>query len=187
MLVQKIAAIQDDIDAILSIADAKSFMRIIGDDDNDLIGSMIKSAITEANDRTNRNLVTATFELYLPKFDAEIELPKNPIKEIVSIEYMDLEGNYTALDSTNYYLWQNNGVDILVFDYYLDVVEHKKAVKITFKSGFLAAEFPEDLKQWLKVRVSTLYEYREQFLLGVAIASVPHVDAVLSRYKIRTF
>ncbi len=187
MLVQKTAPTKEDIEAIFSISDAKKFMRIIGDTDNDIIYSMIESAFSEANDRTNRNLVTATFELYLSKFTSEIELPKNPIQEIVSIEYMDYNGEYVLLQSTNYYVWNNLGVDTLVFDYFPEVIDHKKAVKITFKSGYLPTEFPKDLLSWIRVHVSTLYEYREEFILGATVSKTNHVDAVLSRYKIRFF
>ena len=62
---------------------------------------------------------------------------------------------------------------------------HKQAVRITFKSGY-ASNFPADLRQWLKVRVSTLYEYREELTAGVSIAKNNHVDSILQRYRIRS-
>lgn len=187
MLVQKVVPIQEDIEAIFSTSDAKSFMRIIGDEDNDIVYSMINSAFTEADDRTNRNLVTATFELYLPSFRNEITLPKNPIQEIVSVEYMDMDNNYVVLESTNYYIYEKDGVDHLVFTSFTATPAHKKAVRITFKSGYKTAEFPEDLKSWIRVKVSTLYEYREEFVVGTIVSKTTHVDSVLSRYKIRSF
>lgn len=187
MLVQKVAPTKTDIESIFSIADAKAFMRILGDDDNDIIYSMINSAFTEANDRTNRNLVTATFELYLSCFKNEITLPKNPIQEIVSVEYMDMDNNYVVLESANYYIYEKDGVDHLVFTSFTATPAHKKAVRITFKSGYVSTEFPEDLKSWIRVKVSTLYEYREEFIVGASISKTSHVDSVISRYKIRTF
>ena len=187
MLVQKVAPTKEDIESIFSTANAKGFMRIMGDEDNDIIYSMITSAFTEANERTNRNLVTATFELYLPSFRNEIPLPKNPVQEIVSVEYMDMDNNYVVLESANYYIYENLGVDTLVFSSHQSVPNHKKAVRITFKSGYKSTNFPEDLKSWIRVKVSTLYEYREEFIVGASIAKTTHVDSVLSRYKIRTF
>lgn len=187
MLITKVAPTKEDIEAIFSVANAKSFMRIIGDEDNDTISSMIMSAFTEANDRTNRNLVTATFELYLASFRNEISLPKNPLQEIVSVEYMDMDNNYEVLESENYYVYEKHGVDTLVFTSYQAVPNHKKAVRITFKSGYKSTEFPEDLKSWIRVKVSTLYEYREEFVLGTIVAKTSHVDSVISRYKIRSF
>ncbi len=187
MLVQKVAPIQTDLDDILSIADAKTFMRILSEDEDTLIQSMIKGAIDEVNNRTNLNLATATFELYLSSLQNEIKLPKNPIQSVEKVEYMDADGNYVLLGSANYYLWKLNGQDILVFDYFPATIDHKKAVKITFKSGFVADNFPGDIKSWLKVRVSTLYEYREEFIVGTIVGRTEHVDSVLDRYRIRSF
>lgn len=187
MLITKVETVQEDIDKIFSLAEAKKFMRIIENDNDDIILAMIRSAITEANNRTSLNLVTATFVLYLPNFKNEIILPKNPIQAIETIEYL-VEGDYVVFEDTNYYIGDKNGVSTIVFDYYPEMAgTNNRAVKITFKSGYTPETFPEDLKSWLQVKVSTSYEYREQFLIGATISKFDRVDAVLDRYRIRNF
>jgi len=181
MLVQKVAPTQTDFDTILNLVDAKAFMRIVSSDDDTLINQLIQSAITEASDRTNLNLANATFELYIERFSSDIRLPKNPIKSIQKIEYMDMDGEYQVLASANYYLYVKNGVGYVHLDYYPTVPCHKLAIKITFNSGFDAV--PSDIVSWLKVRVSTLYEYREDITYGT-VAKLNHVDGVLARYKV---
>ncbi len=188
MIVPKVVPTQTDIDEILSLEDAKRFIRVVDADDDADIQSFIDSAITEAQDITNRQFASATYEMYLSNFPREnFKFPKNPVQEIVSIEYMDINGVYQTIDSTSYYLFHEYEVCKIVF-YTFPVItmkNHKQAVRITFKSGY-ASNFPADLRQWLKVRVSTLYEYREELTAGVSIAKNNHVDSILQRYRIRS-
>ena len=188
MIIQKVAPTQTDIDYILSLEEAKRFLKVIDTEDDEDIQSFINSAITEAEDITNRQFASATYELYLSNFPREnFKFPKNPVQEIVSIEYMDLEGNYQVIDSSSYYLFREYEVGKIVFNTTpnVQIKNHKQAVKITFKSGYLN-KFPADIKQWLKVRVSTLFEYKEELVIGTIVAKTNHVDAILQRYKIRS-
>lgn len=188
MIIQKVAPLQEDINKILSLDEAKSFMRIVSADEDKEIESYMKAAIADAEGITNRQFAKATYELYLSNFPWEnYKLPKNPINEIVSIEYMDLEGNYQTIDPSTYYLFSKYEVGHITFNVFpnFKIKNHKKAVRITFVSGYLK-DFPMDLKQWLKVRVSTLYENREEITLGVSVSKNNHVDSILKRYRIRS-
>ena len=71
MIVQKVVPTQTDIDEILSLEDAKRFIKVIGTDDDLDIKSFIESAITEAQDITNRQFASATYEMYLSNFPRE--------------------------------------------------------------------------------------------------------------------
>lgn len=184
MIVQKVAPIQADIDEILSLEDAKRFIRVVDTDDDADIQSFIDSAITEAQDITNRQFATATYELYLSEFKREIKLPKNPIQEIISIEYLDSSNSYITLDPTSYFLCEDLEIGVVVFRVIPGIKSERNAIRITFKCGY-KTNFPADLKQWLKVRVSTLFEYREELTAGISISKNNHVDSILQRYRIR--
>lgn len=184
MIVQKVAPTPTDIDEILSLEDAKRFIRVVDTDDDADIESFIDSAITEAQDITNRQFASATYELYLSEFKREIKLTKNPIQEIISIEYLDNSNSYITLDPTSYFLYEDLEIGVIVFRVIPGIKSERKAIRITFKSGY-GSKFPADLRQWLKVRVSTLYEYREEITSGVSIAKNNHVDSILQRYRIR--
>ncbi len=187
MLVQKVAPLKEDIDKILSLDEAKEFIRVSDNEEDKDIQSFINSAIAEAEGITNRQFAKATYELYLSNFPREnFKFPKNPIQEIVSIEYMDLEGNYQTIDQSGYYLFTRYEVGHIVFNIFpsFKIKNHMKAVKITFTSGYLK-DFPNDLKQWLKVKVSTLFEFREEIVSGAIISKTKHVDSILQRYRIR--
>ena len=185
MLVQIVAPIS--LDKVLKLDDAKSFLKVIGNNDDANIQELIKSAIKEAEDITNRQFADATYELYLPCIHShEIKLPKNPIISVDKIEIMDLDGVYQEVDSSTYYLYEKHEVGIIYFETIPSLGKtHKKAVKITFKCGY-GDNFPEDLRNWLNVRVSTLNEYKEELVIGTIVAKTNHVNNVLDRYKIRS-
>ena len=189
MLVQKVAPTQTDIDAILSLASTKKFLRIVDNEEDETIKENILSAISEAEGLTNRQFAKATYELYLPNFPrGNFKFPKNPINEIISIEYMDLNGNYQTLDVSTYYLYKQYEVGKIEFEEYpnVQIKQHKKAVRITFTCGYSESEFPQDLRQYLRVKVSTLFEFREGIVSGTIISKTNHVDSIIEKYKIRS-
>lgn len=186
MLVQKVAPTADDIESILSLSTAKTFASVIGDYDDETITELIQTAIEEAQEITNRQFAKATYELILTKFTQNLKLPKNPIQEVLKIEYMDKDGVYKVLDPSSYFLHEELEIGVLIFSDLPGVKEHPQAVKITFTCGYSSTnKFPFSMKQWLKVRVNTLYEHRENIVTGTISSKLDHVDAVLDRYRIR--
>lgn len=189
MLVQKVAPTQTEIDAILSLPSTKNFLRIIDNAEDETIQENILSAISEAEGLTNRQFAKATYELYLENFPREnFKFPKNPINEIVSIEYMDLNGSYQLLDSSTYYLYKLHEVGKIEFEEYpnVQIKRHKQAVRITFTCGYSESEFPQDLRQYLRVKVSTLFEFREDIVSGTTISRTNHIESIIEKYKIRS-
>ena len=58
-------------------------------------------------------------------------------------------------------------------------------MKITFVSGYESV--PEAIKAYMKVKIATLYENREEFVIGASIAEFGNkfVENLLSSYKVR--
>lgn len=179
-LVQTVAPLQEP----LTLEEAKEFLRVLDNDSDTLIGSLIIAVREHVQNVTNRQLMEATYELYAENFITR--LPKNPIKSIDKIEYMDVDGVYQILDSTLYYLYEDNGIGYIKYIDTPIAKEHKKAVKITFTSGYDAV--PEAIKQYMRVKISTLFENREEFVIGVSIAEFGNsfIENLLSPYKVRS-
>lgn len=167
----------------ITLDEAKSFMRILENDDDLIIGSLISSSREYVENVTNRQLVSAIFELYCDDFISK--LPKNPIISVDKIEYLNNDGSYIELDITSYYLYERNGIGFISYSSIPSLLDHKKAVKITFKAGYESV--PEAIKSYIKVRVSTLYENRETYVIGTSISSFDNkfVENMLSPYKVR--
>ena len=62
------------------------------------------------------------------------------------------------------------------------------AIQVTYSAGFGedSDRVPEDIRQWLLYRVSTFYEYREQFIAGTIVTDLPKsfVDELLTPYSL---
>ena len=166
----------------LSLDEAKAFLRILDSEDDVLISSIIDAVTDHTQKILNRQLGVATYELYAP--DLVVKLPNNPIKEITSIEYLDASGSYVALEPTSYYLYEHNGIGCINYSIVPDLVEHKKAVKITFVCGYDTV--PEPIKHYMKIMISTLFENREEYVIGTIVSKFDkrYALALLDPYRI---
>lgn len=180
-LVQKVAPTQTPV----SLEEAKDFMRILESDDDATIEAMIKSATSYAENFTNRQFELATYELFAETFSQDLQLPKNPIKTLEKIEYMDEGGNYQILDSSNYYLYGEYDVFKVHFDTTASHKKHKQAIKYTFTSGY--DNVPDGIKSYILVLVSTLYENRELYVVGVSVDKLanPMAMKMLEMYRVQ--
>lgn len=181
-LVQTVAPISEPI----TLEEAKDFMRILEADDDALITAMIESAREFAENYTNRQIISATYELYTEWYTQDMVMPKNPIQSITSIEYMDEAGTYQTLDPTLYYLYGENDLYKIHFEEDLpEYKEHKKAIKITFVAGYTTV--PSAFASYMKVFVSNLYENREFYVIGTRVDKManPLVVKMLDMYRVQ--
>ena len=180
-LVQTVAPTQEP----LTLSEVKEFVRVLDDDSDTILTSLIVSVREHVENVTNRQLCVATYELFSNRFISRLQ--KNPIKSIDKIEYMDESGDYQTLSASSYYLYEENGVGYIEYDsdFIPFLVEHKKAVKITFTSGY--DTIPESIKQYMKVKISTLFENREQYVVGVSISDFGgnFIENIIGQYKVR--
>ncbi|MBM4299282.1 MAG: hypothetical protein FJ143_16210 [Deltaproteobacteria bacterium] len=89
-------------------ASAKLHLRVESDQtaDDALIDTLISAAREQAENFTNRCFVYSTWELKLDEFpdkgDFEIVLPRPPLIQVNSIQYVDADGATQTLGSDNY-------------------------------------------------------------------------------------
>lgn len=180
-LVQTVAPTAEPI----SLDEAKIFMHVIETDEDTLIESIITSAREYAENYTNRQLITATFELTTDSFIQDFKLPKAPVQSISKIEYMDESGVYQILSTDDYYLYYEYEIAKIYFSNLPSIKDDKRAVKITFVSGYTTV--PSSIKTYLKMLVSTLYENREKFVVGVPVNDIVGTmyDRMLNFYRVK--
>ncbi len=167
----------------LSLEEVKEFLRILDNDSDTFLTSLIIAVREHIENITNRQLEVATFELISDKLFTK--LPKGSLKSIEKIEYLDKKGVYLELDSNKYYMYKNDGLGCISFNEAPSIQNHKQAVKVTFVCGYDAV--PEAIKQYMRVKISTFNENREQFVIGVSIAEFGggFIENLLTSYKIR--
>lgn len=181
-LIQTVSPLEEP----LSLEDAKNFMHIIEDDENTLIEDMIRSAREYAENYTNRQLEVATFELINEIIYCGFKLPKNPVKSITKIEYMDSNGTYQIMPNTDYYVYIDNGISKLHINKMPSYKCDKRAFKITFVGGYDVV--PSSIVSYIKMLVSTMYENRESYVIGASIntSANPLLDKMLNMYRIQS-
>jgi len=169
MLIQTVAPTINLIDEV------KDYMRVEDTNSDNTIEMLIDSKYAYAEDYTNRQLKTATFELKAPSLLDGDSLPKNPIQSISNIHYMDENEDYQLLDASNYYLYQENGITKISLSKNIETVSHKHAIKITFVAGY--EEIPKPIKAWICYQVLVEYD-------GVETAVKNFSDKALEQYKV---
>jgi len=167
---------------VLELNDAKGFLRVLHTDDDIFIQDTIDSVVEHTQNILNRQLGVATYELYLDDFRSI--LPKNPIKSVDKIEYMDVDLNYVELNVSTYYLYERNEIGCISYSEVPSLPEHKKAVKITFTCGYDSV--PKPILSYMRVKVSTLYENHEEYVIGSIVSDFNDglVKNLLASYKV---
>lgn len=142
-------------------------------DDDYLEDICIPAARDRAEQETGRSLVTATWRMVLDRFPSclYIELPKPPLRTVDSITYVD-ENGVTQTLSTSLYTVDApvgptcaRGRILLNYDESWPSTRYQQnAVTIEFTVGYTT--IPPRLKMGMLLDIGTLYELREDYIVG---------------------
>lgn len=170
----------------VSVAEAKAHLRVVGTDDDAYIGSLITAARQSAESITGRALMPQTWEFAVDEFKSEIRLNKPPFSAVSSIKYIDKDGVQQTLAEADYILDSHSEPARVTSAYSKSWPYARKqanSVLIRFTAGYAdAAAVPQEIKNWMLLRVGMLYENRESVAAGMTLDEVPHVDRLLSNY-----
>jgi uncharacterized phiE125 gp8 family phage protein len=166
----------------VSVAEAKSHLRVTASDDDAYIGNLIKAARQRAEGFTKRAIVTQTIQHKRNGFDTEIVLPMPPVQSITSVQYVDDDGNTQSFTDFQTDL-TNNARAVIKPAYdasWPSVRDQFSSVTITYVAGFgggdspdTISNVPEDIRQAILLMVGTMYEYREDNIAGVMVSEIP--------------
>jgi uncharacterized phiE125 gp8 family phage protein len=180
----------------LSLSEAKLHLRVDGDDEDELIGSLITAAREYCETSTNRQFVTATFVGKLDEFPTELEngwyeitLPRPPLQSVSSITYVDTAGATQTLSAGVYAAdtsIEPGRVRLAYNQTWPTIRTQPNAISITFVAGYGdAADVPESIRAAMKLILGHLYANREAVNVGNIVNEFPiAVDALLSRYSL---
>lgn len=196
----------------VSLSEAKAHLRVEGDEENALIGSLISAARQAVETLTARQLLTARWRLVLDAFPgaspwvselgASFSLPghavlltKCPVQSVVSVQYLEMNGTWATMAATDWVLDTSCEPARLtpVFGRtWPCTLPQIGAVTVTFDAGYGAtgAAVPEPIKQAIKLLVGTYYVNREHAVMmpGVSLVSLPMgFEALLQPYRVYGF
>lgn len=173
-------------DMAITLEEARLFLRVEYTDDDELITSMVKGATVVAQAFINQQITECQYALALSSFQSEVSL-LSPVKTIGSVKYYDTTNTLQTLDGSNYYLMDFGLPNKLIFTegVSLDTYNRPDAIQITFTSGMTTV--PSDIIQWVKIRVATMYQFREQFIIDqrqVSQIDEKYLNSFLYNHKV---
>ena len=196
----------------VATSEQKSFMRVDFNDDDTLIGELIKVAQNNVEEYTGRAITQQTLQLFLdrlPYYRDEnlregvytapdlnvsadyIVLPKPPVASITHVKYYSNDNtastfaasNYFAdVDSTSARVVLKNGVSWPT----LTELRKANAYEVQYVAGYgaNASDVPTPIIQAIKLLTTHLYENREM-VTSMSVNSIPYtVGQLLQPYRV---
>lgn len=170
--------------------------------EDDLLELLIAAATLELDGPGEQNwlgraLCTQTLEYRIDRFpERRIVLPLPPLRSVTSIKYVDGDGVLQTMDPADYVAFNAAGSppEIVQGPGYVEPSFDScwpatravpEAVRVRFEAGYGApSDVPSLIKIWLLMRLGTLYENREQVIVGASVAETPFINAMLDSLRV---
>ena len=172
----------------------KAHLRVDGDEENDLISTLIVVARQYVEQRCWCALINQTWILGLDTWPFEpLRLPMTPLltrPTIVAVRYRDSSGSPVTLSSSVYTVLATGEFTLVHDQNWPGDVWTQWSIEIEYTVGYgaTAQSVPAPLVAVIKLLAGHLYENREAVSVGagVAVSSVPlAVDSLLALYEVR--
>lgn len=175
----------------VSLADAKAHLNLELGEDDALVTALVSAARDYVERATATALVATKYKMTVdgfPSHSAPLYLPREPLVTVDAVQYLADDGaaTLTAWGSSNYRALVGSppGVGLALDTDWPETAALENAVFVTFTAGHtdaatLAARAPA-LVHAVKLLVGAWYEFREDLVGGMPIASLPAPLAVRS-------
>ena len=176
----------------LSLAEARAHIGVFTSDDDAMIASLITAARQSVEAYIRRPICTQTIVLTLDKFPAVIELPRLPVQSITSINYIDDNGSTQSFTDFKADLTGDFNATIEpAYDYTFPSTRvESAAVTITMVAGYGVPTDSPDLipfpiKQAILMLIGSMYNNRENEVVGTIVGSLPiGIKWLLNPYRL---
>jgi len=146
---------------VVPACDLRRYVDLYDNEDDSFLAELEKMAVERIESDTRRQLVTATWKLYLSCFPSVIQIRKAPVASVTQIRYVDTDGDWQILSPSVYETFlQREPAEIrLAYQQTWPVVRQKEqAVEVTFTAGYgTADDVPEIAKHAVKMIVQDAY------------------------------
>lgn len=178
----------------ITLGEVKAHLRIDHDHETAMIEAFITAARIQAENKTNRALISQTWELKRDRFpfdDGALELPRPPLQSVNHIKYIDPDGALQTMPEADYVVSTHPEANHVITVYGGSWPAYRRqpeAVSVEYVAGYgdEPADVPQDIRLWLLLYAGALYENREAYHPGQALNPVPFVNGLLDPYKIIT-
>lgn len=185
---------------VVSIADAKAYMRVDHSDDDELIEAFIGAATAQIEGRygtLGRAIRRQTWDYILECFPdpgcESIELPLPPLIDVITVSYTDAAGDVQTLETGEFEVDTNSvpgRVRPVQGGYWPTAIEDQyDAVRIRFLAGYPDDEVPPTIALAIKIMVADMYENRESVTQqNLTTVNIPTAaERLLNQYRVHQF
>lgn len=178
------------------LADAKLFLRVDDDMDADdtLIELLIGAARRYGETLTGRSFITQQWRLVedcFPGCNGYLELERGTVQSVQSVTYLDMGNVWQTVDPQTY-VADLASVPARIGPVFGQIwpipMPQMASVRVDYTAGYGTAgtAVPAGIRQWILLRVSTLYEHREEaeIVARGRLEPMPFVDGLLDPYRV---
>lgn len=173
----------------LSVADAKTFLRVEHGDDDAIIAALVAAARHHVEALTRSGLITQTWRLVLDRWpgNGRVTPRLNPLRALAAARIYNESGVTSAIDVAGFVIDRAAGV-IAAPGWSLPVPGRSVAgIELDIEIGFgdAAADVPPTLLQAIRMLVGHWYENRGLIAIGQSVAMMPaSVNAMISSHRV---
>jgi uncharacterized phiE125 gp8 family phage protein len=162
----------------LTLDEAKSHLHVDHTTDDALIQIYLAAARDDCERWTGRAFMPQTWELTLDQFPTgEVLIPKPPLQSVSSIKYDDASGTEQTLATSQYTVdsvSQPGWVVPVPAGWPTTTFEGVNSVRIRYSAGYAsAADVPGAIKAAILLMLGTLYDNREDVVVGTSALPLP--------------
>jgi uncharacterized phiE125 gp8 family phage protein len=174
-----------------TLAEAKAYLRVEHDDDDDVIAALIAGARVHVEIETRRALITQSWRIVRDAWPTggRIAVLPAPLQALTAARVYRLDGTTQALDTAVFIVGAASAPAVLSFIFGALPAPDRVAagIELDIEAGYGDApiDVPGDLRQAIKSLVAHWYENRGLIAAGQAVAVLPaSVAAMLAPYRV---
>lgn len=159
---------------VLSLDAAKAHLRVLHDDEDDLISALRDAAIDAVQQYTGKSL-TEVAHVWRGRFASRMTLGIGPLIAVQSIVYLDADGvSQTGLVATDTVrLGLGSEIEVKTGVTLPYSADGDGVVTVNFTAGYSNVTRPPALVQAVRLMLGNLYLNREAVVTGVAASELP--------------
>jgi len=178
----------------ISVAEAKLFLRIDNDAENDVIAALITTARLHVERLTRRIVLEQTWRLYLDDLPKNhlVELGIGPVRDVLQVVCYNDDGEPRVIPAKDYVVDVSAVPARIKFrrSGYSSETRILNGYEIDFIAGFGATTLhvPADIRQAIMMLVAHWFENRSAVAMDVNLVSTPKgVNELIKPYRVVNF